>query len=78
MPHVLGSDGLGAPPLPSHNDSARKRQPNFTAAQMIAILREVLLEREPVSAVCERHRIQPSQFYRTLDNHQPPTVLKSA
>jgi len=43
---------------------ARKRRPKFTAAEKVAILREALLEREPVSAVCERHRIQPSQFYQ--------------
>lgn len=42
----------------------RTRRPNFTAAEKVAILRSALLEREPVSAVCERHRIQPSQFYQ--------------
>lgn len=43
---------------------AHTRRPNFTAAEKVAILREALLKREPVSAVCERHRIQPSQFYQ--------------
>jgi len=42
---------------------ARKRRPNFTAEEKVAILREVLLDHQPVSDVCERHRIQPSQFY---------------
>lgn len=43
--------------------SKRKRRANFTAAEKTAILREHLLEGVPVSEVCERHRIQPSQFY---------------
>ena len=42
---------------------SRNRRPNFTAQEKVAILREVLLERQPVSQVCERNRIQPSQFY---------------
>jgi transposase len=43
--------------------SARKRRTNFTAAQKIAIVREHLLEGVPVSDLCDRHGIQPSQFY---------------
>lgn len=42
---------------------SQSRRANFTAAEKVAILREALLERRPVSEVCERHRIQPSQFY---------------
>lgn len=42
---------------------ARPRRANFTAQEKVAILREVLLERRPVSEVCERHHLQPSQFY---------------
>lgn len=41
----------------------RTRRPNFTAQAKVAILREVLIEHRPVSEVCERHRLQPSQFY---------------
>ncbi len=41
----------------------RKRRPNFRPAEKVAILREVLLDHQPVSDVCEGHRIQPSQFY---------------
>lgn len=40
------------------------RRANFTAAEKVAIVREALLERKPVSEVCERYRIQPSQFYQ--------------
>jgi len=42
----------------------RARRANFTAAEKVAIVREALLERKPVSEVCERHRVQPSQFYQ--------------
>lgn len=41
----------------------RSRRANYTGQEKLAILREVLLERRPVSAVCERHQLQPSQFY---------------
>lgn len=36
----------------------------FTSAQKVAILREHLLEGVPISAVCERHKINPTLFYR--------------
>ena len=42
---------------------SRPRRPNFTSQEKVAILREVLLERQPVSEVCERHQLRPSQFY---------------
>ncbi|MFN8424018.1 MAG: transposase [Anaerolineae bacterium] len=42
----------------------RARRANFTAAEKVAIVREALLERKPVSEVCERYGIQPSQFYQ--------------
>jgi len=42
---------------------SRTRRANHTASEKVAILREALLERKAVSEVCERHRIQPSQFY---------------
>lgn len=41
----------------------RTRRANFTPAQKIAILREHLLERVAISEVCEKHGIQPNQFY---------------
>jgi transposase-like protein len=43
---------------------SRLRRANFTATEKVAILREALLERRPVSELCERYRIQPSQFYQ--------------
>jgi transposase len=41
----------------------RARRANVTAQEKVAILREVLLEHRPVSEVCERHHLQPSQYY---------------
>jgi len=41
----------------------RKRRPNIRPEKKLSILREVLLDHDPVSDVCERHDIQPSQFY---------------
>lgn len=35
----------------------------FTAEQKVAILREHLLDKTPVSEVCDRHHLQVSQFY---------------
>jgi transposase len=36
---------------------------NFTGAEKMAILREHLVEKVPVSEVCEKHGLQPTQFY---------------
>lgn len=41
----------------------RKRRTNFTAEQKIRILREHLLEDVPISDICDRHGLCPSQFY---------------
>jgi transposase len=35
----------------------------FTADQKVAILREHLLEKKPISEVCSAHELQPSVFY---------------
>jgi transposase len=42
---------------------SRRRRANYTAQEKLSILREVLIERRPISEVCERHQLQPSQFY---------------
>ena len=34
-----------------------------TAEQKVAILREVLLEKQPISKVCEEHDLSPTLFY---------------
>ena len=41
----------------------RRKYRQFTADQKVAILREHLLEKKPISEVCARHDLQPSVFY---------------
>ena len=36
---------------------------NFTGAEKMAILREHLIEKVPISEVCEKHGLQPTVFY---------------
>ena len=36
---------------------------HFTGAQKLAILREHLLDKTLISAVCQKHAIQPTLFY---------------
>jgi len=41
--------------------SAQRR--HFTGAQKLAILREHLIEKVPLSEVCKKHDLQPTLFY---------------
>lgn len=41
---------------------ARERR-NFSGTEKMAILREHLIERVPISEVCEKHGVQPTLFY---------------
>lgn len=36
---------------------------NFTGAEKLAILREHLIEKLPISDVCQKHGLQPSMLY---------------
>jgi len=45
----------------SRSKSTRRQ---YSPAEKVAILREHLLEKKPVSEVCEAHGINPSVFYR--------------
>jgi transposase-like protein len=45
------------------NEPANSRR-QFSPAQKIQILREHLLEKTPISEVCEKHQITPTQFYQ--------------
>jgi transposase-like protein len=42
---------------------SRTRKPHFTAEQKVRIVRQHLLEKVDISVLCDRHGIQPSQFY---------------
>jgi transposase-like protein len=46
-----------------HDDENGSRR-RFTAQQKVAILKEHLVEKVPVSQVCDRHGINPTAFYR--------------
>jgi hypothetical protein len=49
------------------------RQPRqFISAEKAAILPEHLLEGVAISAVCDRHRINPTLFYLTNHESIPP------
>jgi len=41
----------------------RSDRRHFTGAQKLAILREHLIEKRPISDVCQKHQIQPTLFY---------------
>jgi transposase len=41
-----------------------KERRHFTAQQKVAILRRHLVDKVPVSEVCEENGLQPSVFYR--------------
>jgi transposase len=42
----------------------RKPRKHYTAEEKVAILRRHLLEREPVSKLCDELDLQPTVFYR--------------
>jgi len=44
--------------------SERKPRKHYTAQEKIAILRRHLLEKVPVSDLCEQYQLQPTVFYR--------------
>ena len=42
----------------------RKQRRHFTAEEKIAILRRHLIDKVPVSDLCDEHGLQPTVFYR--------------
>jgi transposase len=42
----------------------KNQRRNYTAEEKVAILREHLLEKDPISDLCEKHGIHPTMFYR--------------
>jgi len=42
----------------------RRQRKNYTADEKVAILRRHLLERVPISDLCEEHGLHPTMFYR--------------
>lgn len=46
------------------NDESNGLRRRFTAQQKVAILKEHLVDKVPVSQVCDKHGINPTAFYR--------------
>ena len=42
----------------------RKQRKNYTAEEKVAILRRHLLDKEPISKLCDELGLQPTVFYR--------------
>jgi len=42
----------------------KRQRKNYTADEKVAILRRHLLEKVPISDVCEEHGLHPTMFYR--------------
>ena len=42
----------------------RKARKHYTAEEKVAILRRHLLDKEPVSTLCDELALQPTVFYR--------------
>ena len=41
-----------------------KRRKNYTPEEKVAILKKHLVEKEPVSDLCDKYNLQPTVFYR--------------
>ena len=44
--------------------SKKRKQKQFQPAAKVAIIREHLIEKVPVSDICDKHGIHPSVYYR--------------
>ena len=44
--------------------SPRKARKNYTAQEKVAIVRRHLIEKVPVSQLCEQYQLRPTLFYR--------------
>jgi transposase len=47
-----------------HKQSEANQRRQFSPEQKIKILRQHLLENIPISEVCEKHQLTPTQFYQ--------------
>jgi transposase len=47
----------------TEDDSMPRERRKFSGAEKMAILREHLIHKVPISEVCERHGLQPTIFY---------------
>jgi transposase len=42
----------------------KKQRKHYTSEEKVAILRRHLLEKVPISELCDKHGLQPTVFYR--------------
>jgi transposase-like protein len=49
---------------PQENGSSRRERRHFSAAQKAAIVKAHLVDKAPISDLCERHAITVNQFYQ--------------
>jgi transposase len=47
----------------AHNGSNSRERRHFTPQQKLAIVKEHLVDGVPISDLCDRHHLQPAQFY---------------
>ncbi len=45
-------------------NTSKRKQKQYRATQKVAIIREHLLEKKPVSDICDEYGIHPSVYYR--------------
>lgn len=46
------------------NGSSRRERRHFSAEQKVAIIKRHLVDRVPVSDLCDEHQLLPAQFYQ--------------
>jgi transposase-like protein len=46
------------------NDESTNSRRHYAPEEKVRILREHLLEGQPISEVCQKHQINPTQFYQ--------------
>jgi transposase-like protein len=44
----------------------KKERHNYTPQEKVSILRKHLVEKQPVSEICDKHNLQPTVFHRWM------------
>jgi transposase-like protein len=57
-------NGEGVPPLSYWRERMKKQRKQYAPEEKVAILRRHLLEKEPISKLCDEVGLQPTVFYR--------------
>ena len=51
-------------PVKIRRERVRKERKNYTAEEKVAILKRHLVDKEPISTLCDELALQPTVFYR--------------